>query len=149
MSWVKAELGDHVDILVGAAFKSKFFTDNPDDIPLIKGENIGQGQILWDKSRYWSRNDLDGYQKYFLNYGDVILAMDRPWVTAGLKYAFISKSDPQALLVQRVACIRGINGLLQNFLRCIIASNEFSSYIKMIMGGTNVPHISADQIKSL
>ena len=148
MSWVKAELGDYVDILVGAAFKSKFFTDNPDDIPLIKGENIGQGQILWDKSRYWSRNDLDGYQKYFLNYGDVILAMDRPWVTAGLKYAFISKSDPQALLVQRVACIRGINGLLQNFLRCIIASNEFSNYIKMIMGGTNVPHISADQIKS-
>ena len=35
--------------------------------------------------------------------GDVILAMDRPWIEAGLKWAFVRESDLPAFLVQRVA----------------------------------------------
>lgn len=148
MSWREVILRDHLDVLSGAAFKSKFFTDNSDNVPLIKGENIGQRRILWEKSRYWPQEDIEDYSKYVLAPNDIVLAMDRPWVTAGLKYARISKQDPQCLLVQRVARLRGRNGLSQGFLHCIISSDEFSSYIKLIMGGTNVPHISADQIKN-
>jgi type I restriction enzyme S subunit len=148
MTWREVHLGDHIDLLVGPAFKSSLFTNNSDDVPLVKGENIGQGRILWEKSKFWSRENLEKYEKYFLDTNDVILAMDRPWVPAGLKYAYIKNSDPQALLVQRVARMKGVNGLDTVYLRYIIASPEFAGYVKNIMGGTNVPHISANQIKS-
>lgn len=148
MSWLKTTLGPHVDLTSGPAFESRYFTDDPSDIPLVKGENIGQGMIHWDKSKYWPRTESDGYDKFVLKPGDIVLAMDRPWISAGLKFAVISERDPEALLVQRVACMRGVNGLSSKYLRYIIASPQFSAYAKNIMGGTNVPHISGNQIRA-
>ena len=51
MSWTATTLGPHVDLRSGPAFKSRFFTDDPSDVPLAKGENIGQGVIIWEKSK--------------------------------------------------------------------------------------------------
>lgn len=147
MSWQSASLGDCIELVSGAAFKSAMFTDNPDDIPLVKGENIGQGEILWDKSRYWPATQFDEYLKLVLKPDDIVLAMDRPWVTAGLKYAIISDRDPVSLLVQRVARIRPLANADAKFLKHIVGSKSFLEYIKGIMGGTNVPHISGRQIR--
>jgi type I restriction enzyme S subunit len=146
--WITVELGKHIDLLCGFAFKSKDFTDNPKDIPLVKGANVHQGYIDWADSKYWSRNNADQYSRYFLETDDVVLAMDRPWIEAGLKYSWIRKGNPKALLVQRVARMRGINGLNSKYLRFIIGCNQFTAYIKPIVTGINVPHISADQIKA-
>ncbi len=143
------KLGDHADIQAGNAFKSKFFTNDSSDIPLVKGENVQQGFIDWDASKFWPRHELDTYQDFILNTGDVVLAMDRPWVTAGLKWAYIKKRDPNALLVQRVCRIKGKNTLDQTYLRCIVSSKYFSACIQPIVTGVNVPHISGKQIGGL
>jgi type I restriction enzyme S subunit len=148
MTWQDTSLGAHIDLISGPAFKSRNFTDDPSDVPLVKGENIGQGEIIWSASKYWPSHRADEFARFRLKPGDVILAMDRPWVTAGLKYAWVKEGDPDALLVQRVARMRGTNGLLTGFLRYVVASKAFSDYIKNIMGGTNVPHISGDQIRA-
>lgn len=145
--WINARLGDHVDLLCGFAFKSKDFTDNRNDIPLVKGSNVHQGYIDWADSKYWPRTDSNEYHRYFLKPNDVVLAMDRPWIEAGLKFSWIRPHHPQALLVQRVARMRGIKGLDSSYLRFIIGSHFFTDYIKPIVTGINVPHISADQIK--
>jgi type I restriction enzyme, S subunit len=147
MSWQNATLGCHIDLLAGFAFKSQLFTDNEQDIPLVKGENLHQGYIDWDKAKRWNGNELSQYQRFQLNEGDVVLAMDRPWIEAGLKYAWIKKNDPKALLVQRVARLRGCEGLSTDYLRYIIGSPQFTDYIKPIVTGVNVPHISGQQIK--
>ena len=120
MNWKLTTLEGHVDFISGPAFESIKFTENPDDVPLVKGENLSQKKILWEKSRHWPASELSGYEKYFLEEGDVILAMDRPWVPAGLKYAWIQKTDPKALVVQRVARLRGTNGLSTNYLRYVM-----------------------------
>jgi type I restriction enzyme, S subunit len=141
-------LGDYVDFLSGPAFKSNKFTDSVDDIPLVKGDNLAQGYIKWEQSRFWPAQDVESYTKYYLYPGDIVLAMDRPWVTSGLKFARIKESDPQSLVVQRIARLRAINGMSQDFLHALIGSRNFEEYIKNIMGGTNVPHISPEQIKA-
>lgn len=79
----KVRLGNHVDLLAGFAFKSARFTNDPDDIPLIKGENVGQGEILWNISKRWPKTEFDHYSRFELCKDDVVLAMDRPWVPAG------------------------------------------------------------------
>lgn len=141
-----AKLGEHADILAGPPFDSAAFTDKPDDIALVKGENVQQGYVDWTIAKRWPANDTESYKRYFLVPGDVVVAMDRPWVTAGLKWAYIKQNDPASLLVQRVARLRGKKTLDQGFLRCLISSSYFSNYIQPIVTGVNVPHISGKQI---
>ncbi|MGH9890983.1 MAG: restriction endonuclease subunit S [bacterium] len=144
--WPEVELGSRCEVFSGYPFKSAQFTEDPDDVALVKGENVGQGEILWEISKRWPREDAEDLCRYRLEPDDVVLAMDRPWVPAGLKFAQIRASDPEALLVQRVARLRAFDGLDQNFLYCVIGSPEFVAYIKNIGRGVGVPHISGKQI---
>lgn len=148
-TWPIVQLRDHVTTLTGFPFKSQQFSKNPEDVPLVKGENLHQRYIDWAAARRWPAIDLETYRKYQLQPGDVVLAMDRPWIEAGLKWAWIKPHDPQALLVQRVARLRGRNGLLTNYLRYVIDSPNFTDYIRPIVTGVNVPHISAAQMRRI
>ncbi|MFK5921446.1 MAG: restriction endonuclease subunit S [Verrucomicrobiota bacterium] len=141
------KLSECVDLLSGFAFKSKNFTTNLEDIALVKGENVSQGRVLWDISKRWVREDWSQFKKFQLKPGDVVIAMDRPWVPAGLKWCFIRDHDPMALLVQRCCRLRA-NPLImdQTFLRCLIGGPGFEGYIKPITTGVNIPHISGRQI---
>ena len=85
--WPKMKLAGCVNLLAGLAFKSDDFTDKPDDIPLVKGENVSQGRILWEISKRWPAADWSKMEKFQLRPGDVVVAMDRPWVPAGLNGA--------------------------------------------------------------
>src|SRR2546428_2929299 len=125
-TWPSIRLGNHVDLITGFPFKSKRFTSGSGDIHLVKGENLQQGYIDWGASKKWPSSELKGHEKFLLQPGDVVLAMDRPWVPAGLKHARIRKGDPISLLVQRVARIRGSNGLLTSYLQYVIASPRFT-----------------------
>ncbi len=146
--WKEVQLGDCIDFLNGYAFKSSQFSEDINDIALVKGENLSKGFIEWNKSKYWDKNDKEKYAKFILKKNDILLAMDRPWVGGGIKYSIIKKSDPTALLVQRVGCIRTNEIAEQHFIKYVIASDDFALYLKNIMGGVAVPHISPSQIKS-
>ncbi len=104
-------LGEEVEILTGFPFKSGSYTENPDGIRLLRGDNIGQGVVRWAGAKRWPADDVSQYEPYLLRSGDVILAMDRPWIEAGLKYTALTEHDVPALLVQRVARLRGRDGL--------------------------------------
>ena len=99
MSWSWTKIGDCAELISGAAFKSNQFTVNSDDVPLVKGENVQQGFIDWGIAKRWPKPDMPSYERFLLAPNDIVVAMDRPWVPAGLKWAFIADSDPQALLV--------------------------------------------------
>jgi type I restriction enzyme S subunit len=140
------KLGEYTEIQPGYAFKSDQFLDDDTQVPLVKGENLQQGYVDWSASKYWRKEEYQDFEKYHLLPGDVIIAMDRPWVTAGLKWSYIKNHDPKSLLVQRVARLRGKDGLSQSFLKVLISSDYFSCYVQPIVTGVNVPHISGKQI---
>lgn len=143
----QVKLADCVDLLSGFAFKSAQFTDQSNDVALVKGENVSQGRVLWDISKRWALADWEKFEKFQLAVGDVVIAMDRPWVPAGLKWCFIRDHDPKALLVQRCCRLRAKPDLMdQTFLRCVIGGPSFEGYIKPITTGVNIPHISGRQI---
>jgi type I restriction enzyme S subunit len=146
--WKSVQLGDVVDLLTGFPFKSQHYVDDPSAARLLRGDNVAQGTLRWDGARRWPGDRVDGLKEYELREGDVILAMDRPWIEAGLKYAAVRASDLPSFLVQRVARLRGTNQLDTKFLKYIIGSTEFTDYILSVQTGTAVPHISGGQIKS-
>jgi len=147
-TWKEVQLGDHVDLLTGYPFKSKQFTQDDNDIRLLRGDNVAQGFLRWNEAKRWSRKEYEAYSSCHLQKGDVILAMDRPWISAGLKYAWIKDSDLPCLLVQRVARLRGTDGLLTDYLRYVIGSHDFTNHVLSITTGVNVPHISGRDIKA-
>ena len=145
--WKKTMLGIEVDLLTGFPFRSERYTDADDSIRLVRGDNIVQGALRWDGVKRWPGSESAEYELYQLREGDVVLAMDRPWIEAGLKYAAISKYDPPCLLVQRTARLRSGPRLETRFLRYLIGSPEFTQHVHSITTGTAVPHISGQHIK--
>ncbi|MDZ4698182.1 MAG: restriction endonuclease subunit S [Rhodothermales bacterium] len=145
--WVETTLGAHIDLLAGFAFKSANYTTHEKDIRLLRGDNIIQGCLRWDDVKRWPANNTKEYERYRLCEGDVVLAMDRPWVKAGLKHATISRDDLPCLLVQRTARLRGGANLDNRFLKLLIGSFAFTAHILGVQTGIGVPHISGQQIK--
>ena len=145
--WKTTTLGAEIDLLAGFAFKSAQYTNDDDDIRLLRGDNIIQGCLRWDDVKRWPANDTREYERYQLHEDDVVLAMDRPWVKAGLKHATIAADDLPCLLVQRTARLRGGSNLENRFLKLLIGSSAFTSHILGVQTGIGVPHISGQQIK--
>lgn len=142
----RARLGDHVDILTGFPFKSANYTNDPAGIRLLRGDNVAQGTLRWDGVKRWPTESIGEFKNFLLQRGDTVIAMDRPWIEAGLKFAYLKEEDVPSLLVQRVACLRAKPSLNQRFLSCIISSGAFTAYVRGVQTGTAVPHISAQQI---
>ena len=144
--WVETTLGAEIDLLAGFAFKSTKYTGSDEGIRLLRGDNIVQGLLRWDDAKRWPESDTSEYSRYQLRDGDVVLAMDRPWVKAGLKHAMISKSDLPCLLVQRTARLRCGPKIENRFLMHLIGCAEFTHHILGVQTGIGVPHISGQQI---
>lgn len=146
--WSEATLGDEIELLSGFPFKSAHYTEQKKDIRLLRGDNIVQGSLRWEDVKRWPVSDATEYDRYRLGAGDVVLAMDRPWVKAGLKRAQISVDDLPCLLVQRTARLRCNRNLNSRFLVYLIGSDAFVRHILGVQTGIGVPHISGQQIKN-
>lgn len=139
-------LGDLAEVTFGYAFPSAQFADRPVGPRLLRGENIGFGTTRWTATKWWSAELANGLDKLALRPGDIVLAMDRPWLAAGLKHAVIRADDLPALLVQRVARLRARERLDQRYLRFVIGSQDFAEYVLAVQTGSTIPHISGRQI---
>ncbi|MDI1252806.1 restriction endonuclease subunit S [Thermomonas sp.] len=146
-AWRTTTLGAEMELLVGFAFKSAQYTSSEDDIRLLRGDNIIPGCLRWEDVKKWPASDAGNYDRYRLKEGDVVLAMDRPWIKAGLKRAVISAADVPSLLVQRTACLRSQENIDSRFLMHLISSDGFVQHILGVQSGIGVPHISGQQIK--
>ncbi len=145
--WTTVRLGDVTDLLTGFPFRSDHYISDTEAPRLLRGDNIAQGRLRWHGAKRWSAEAAAAMEQFCLSEGDVVLAMDRPWIEAGLKFASVQRSDLPALLVQRVARLRGGEGLDTRFLRYVIGCRDFSDYVLSVQTGTAVPHISAWQIE--
>lgn len=146
-NWKRTTLGAETDLFVGFAFKSAGYTSDEKGVRLLRGDNIVQGALRWEDVKRWPASAATEYERYELKAGDVVLAMDRPWVKAGLKHAMITDADLPCLLVQRTARLRSGEQLDNRFLMLLLGGADFTQHILGVQGGIGVPHISGQQIK--
>jgi type I restriction enzyme, S subunit len=146
-NWHRTEIDNHIDLLTGFPFSSEQYSEDTQDIRLLRGDNVVQGTIRWDGVKRWPISQSEDLERYQLAEDDIVIAMDRTWVKAGLKIAQIKKDDTPSLLVQRVARIRAKGNLDQNYLAQCFSSYRFEQYVKGNQTETAVPHISPQQIR--
>lgn len=143
--WEVVVLKKHANVLTGYPFKSTEYIVDNEGIKLCGGLIISPSEIEWLKANHYPKIKTIGLERYLLQEGDIVLAMDRPWISSGLKIAMINKSDPSALLVQRTARIRAISMNNKYLLQCLKAKS-FELHAKLTE--TTVPHISPTEILS-
>ena len=144
--WGWVSLGELAETTVGFAFKSKEFKSS--GIRLLRGDNIEPRALRWTNAMHWAMDDLDDYKDLLVNEGDIILAMDRPVISSGLKVALARAHDVPCLLVQRVARIVGVEGVECRFLLSLIDQQRFINHCFGLQTGTQLPHISEGQIRA-
>jgi type I restriction enzyme S subunit len=126
---------------VGLAFKSAEFAGK--GIRLLRGENVEPGSLRWAETRYWPKEKLAGLEYLLIGEGEIILAMDRPVISTGLKIARAKASDLPCLLVQRVMRFKTVEPETAGFLYLCLQHPGFIGFLTHDgMTGSDLPHIT-------
>ena len=141
-----AKLGHHISILSGYAFPSDGFSYDPLDVRLLRGANIGVDTLRWDDVVYWPADDYEQLKRFRLEIGDLVMGMDRPWISGGMRVATVGPDDVPSFLLQRVCKINPRATMNGMFLKELLHSRRFLAHFEPILTGVSVPHISPDQI---
>ncbi len=143
----RVRLGDHVEALAGNAFKSSGYAQDPTATAVLCPPDIGFGDIDLEGCRRWHREPGDGLDRYLLEPGDVVIGLNRPVVSGGLKWGQIREADTPVLLNQRAVRLRSTSTLTASYLRCVIGSPQYRSHVANLMSGANMPYISLPDIQ--
>jgi type I restriction enzyme S subunit len=141
---VRIKVSEVANIITGFPFKSAQYTDKAQHTRLCRGINVLPDRIEWKQVARWPEitPELRSYQ---IDEDDILIAMDRPWITEGFKIARVKPIDIPSLLVQRVARIRAGNQILPRILFEVLSSKAFATHCTPTE--TTVPHISPIEIR--
>ncbi len=96
-----SRVSDHYDFINGYAFKSEWFRES--GVRLCRNINVGHGSLNWHELACLDIDRASEYNRFSLGVGDIVLSLDRPIISTGLKVARIRPDDLPCLLLQRVA----------------------------------------------
>ncbi|WP_027595059.1 restriction endonuclease subunit S [Pseudomonas sp. LAIL14HWK12:I7] len=145
--WQWVRKADVFNFLNGYAFKSEWFQQK--GIRLLRNINVAHGEVDWEESACITEEQAADYQSFSLEEDDVVLTLDRPIISTGLKYAVVRRNDLPCLLLQRVAKISPYAASVTvGYLTTWLKSSFFVGAIDP--GRSNgVPHISTTQVASM
>lgn len=143
----KAPITELAEIITGFAFKSNDYVgDSLGSVRLCRGANTLTGYLDWGDTKFWPKNKLEKLDNYLIKAGDIILAMDRPWISNGLKVCIFPENQRETYLVQRVARLRPRCESYTNYIYSCIKSPAFEKHCRPTE--TTVPHISPVELKN-
>lgn len=150
IGWEFAWKKELFNFLNGYAFKSEWFDKNQCGMKLLRNINISHGYVNWDETVFLKEEFIENFQSFALEENDIVLTLDRPLISTGLKYAILRKEDLPCYLLQRVAKFQAFKEqtIFVKYLELWINSKFFISNIDQ--GRSNgVPHISTVQVEKM
>lgn len=144
--WSVSPMKHFIDILPGYAFSSDDFCIE-EGIPLLRGINVGVNEIRWDETVRWNHSISKQLESFFLKENDLVVGLDRPWISDGTRVAFIVKKDLPCLLLQRVCRIRTRCNFDIRWIYYWLSGSSFKDSLSTETTGISVPHISTKQIE--
>jgi type I restriction enzyme S subunit len=139
-AWAVTTVSQVAFLDVGFAFGSAQFSDH--GIRLLRGENLEPGKLRWNETRCWPNDKLRGLEHLLVEEGEIILALDRPLISTGLKIARVTKSDLPCLLVQRMMRFKMIEPRMTAWLFCNLNLQTFIRHLSSALTGSDLPHVT-------
>ncbi len=131
-------------IQTGYAFKSEWFQS--DGIRLLRNANVNHERVDWRDTVYLDPARATNFDAFRLLEGDVVLSLDRPLVSGGIKVARLTSSDIPSLLLQRVARFLLGPDITPEYLYFFLLTSEFTQAISGHDQSLGVPHVSPRQV---
>ncbi len=142
------QIGDVAKVQSGYAFKSQDFRTS--GIRLLRNTNILPGRVYWDDTVFFAVDKVSDLSSYVICAGDVIVSLDRPIISSGIKVARVAAHDLPALLVQRVGrFLLDANRLDADYLYAFLQTTRFIEAISGHDQSLGVPHISPGQVEAV
>lgn len=140
-------VGDFVRFQTGFAFKSDWFS--AEGVRLVRNTNIGHGRLDWTETVRIPDSRNEEFQQFQLREDDILISLDRPIISTGIKVARVCREDLPALLLQRVArAIIDESRLNRDYFFHWLNSPAFVGSIDP--GRSNgVPHISHKDVERI
>lgn len=144
---VDKRVRDYVRFQTGYAFKSDWFV--PTGIRVARNANVSHGHLDWSDTVRVPEGFQAEFARFVLKKGDILVSLDRPLISTGVKIARVSEDDLPCLLLQRVArAIFLADGLDPDYFFAWLRSSTFAAAIDP--GRSNgVPHISHKDIEAI
>lgn len=147
--WTHSLVKYAATLVSGHPFKSDGFTHDVDDIRLLRGANVGVDTIDWTDVVRWPRKETAALANYELKRGDIVMGLDRPFISTGIRVSRIGPTDLPSLLLQRVARLRAMADFEQDYLFHLLSGPGIVHHLTPMFTGVSVPHVSPDQVGSL
>jgi type I restriction enzyme S subunit len=144
--WPKTQLDMVAELVTGYPFRSEEYVSLDEGIKLCRGANVLPGRLDWRDMACWPHAKAKEAEAFYLQAGDIVMAMDRPWISEGFKLAQVDAADCPMLLVQRVARIRPKSELTNEYLFAALSHLAFTRHCRPTE--TTIPHISPKDIRS-
>ena len=145
--WDHTRAGRFIQVLPGYAFPSSGFSHDESRTKLLRGANVGVGEIRWNEVVYWERKDGDNLEHFEMSEGALVIGMDRPFIGAGVRVARLQEADLPCLLLQRVGEISTNEHMGRDYFQLLLQSEGFMHFVAPDMTGVSVPHISPGQLR--
>ncbi|MFC7497073.1 MULTISPECIES: restriction endonuclease subunit S [unclassified Nocardioides] len=145
--WKVLQLGHVTNTLAGWAFPSDGFSTDASHVRLLRGINIKPGRVDWTDVVRWDPDFSGASAEFLLATDDILLGMDRPFVSGGVRIAFVGEHDLPAYLLQRVLRIRPTDAADRAYLRYLFQTHAFFDYLNPLFTGVSIPHVSEWQVR--
>jgi type I restriction enzyme S subunit len=140
-------VSDWMKFQTGYAFKSEWFSES--GVRLARNANVGHGTLDWSETVRLPESRRAEFPRFELEEGDILITLDRPIISTGVKVARVRKKDLPCLLLQRVARAQfQSDAVLPEYFFRWLRSPHFAGAIDP--GRSNgVPHISHKDIEKI
>lgn len=147
--WEMVELGDFAKVISGFGFDSKdFSSSNP--IKCIKITHVGVREFVEDLESNLPFEYFSKFQDFTVNKGDIVISLTRSIISTGFKVAIVSDLFDGALVNQRVAAIKEIEGRSKSkFIYYYLCTPYVYNYVLDKSRSLMQPNLSITDLKKL
>jgi type I restriction enzyme S subunit len=147
--WEEKRIRDIARVINGYAFSSKDFKPT-NSIKSIKITNVGVKEFVEEASNYLPEKFKFTLKDVMVKKGDIVIALTRTIIAAGLKVAIVPQSYDGALLNQRVAALRPDENIMHNkFLYYFLTTSGVAKYVLSHVNTLMQPNLSIHDLKNL
>lgn len=136
-------------VINGYAFSSNDFKPT-NSVKSIKITNVGVGEFIEESDNYLPAEYVDSLQDSQVSSGDIVIALTRTIISAGLKVAVVPDCYNGALVNQRVAALVSLQGVMsREYLYNFLLTTRVKNYVLAHVNTLMQPNLSITDLKNM
>jgi len=148
-NWETKTIQEVTKVINGYAFASRDFKST-NTIKSIKITNVGVKEFLEEADNYLPEKFKDTLKAVQVKEGNIVIALTRTIISAGLKVAVVPKSYDGALVNQRVAALVPNEKIInQRYLYNFFTTDGVAKYVLAHVNTLMQPNLSINDLKNL